>query len=224
MIDLHPLANFVTKMKCEHPSISPTTVAVLDHLFFTIGNGYEVDGLGLPYEEIVEKNQDTDRWEVQGRRYLHETQTPEDVPAFLEECRRDLTELYTHDPVIEGFDQHMGMKELVDGYASMIRWEPESVDFSTEALLAELRGTEPYSDLCNVRPYPLSEEFSKAFKVTKASPEWLQETVRAQCRAWIVFLGGELDAGRVEEGSSWANRDNTVKHVGMLASLLEKLQ
>jgi hypothetical protein len=184
--------NFTNRNLCEYASIYPTVASLLDHLLFTIGNGYDfdedsgmiVDGDGQPIDEypamtadewkaLIEKCHAKERkWAEEFKRYGNSDGTV-DEEYLAENCK-----LY----------------KIVNVNDSM---------FTEDALYAELvetsrlRSEDKYRMENYLRPYPLSERYSDIFNLNLNTPTWFVQIALNLCKAWVRFLNEEIQNNHV---------------------------
>jgi hypothetical protein len=170
--------NFANRQLCEYASIFPTVAALLDHLLFTIGNGYDfdedsgmiVDGDGQPIDEYPKM-------------------TPVNWKSLIAKCyakERKWAEEYKLGGTIDE-------ARLAENCA---RYRIINVDdsmFTEDSLYSELVKTqnlnkaERFSEQYH-RPYPLSEKYSDVFNLNVNTPDWFVQIAVNLCNAWIRFL------------------------------------
>ena len=171
--------NFTNRQLCEYQSIFPTVAALLDHLLFTIGNGYDIrdgmvcDGDGVPITEWPEM-------------------TPERWDALIADCHakeRDFAVRFSHGREIDE-------AEIAE---NCLRYQPVSIDdsvFTEDALYADLvkmqatrrADKSSWGDESWVRPYPLSERYSDIYGLNETTPAWFLQIALNLCNAWVRFL------------------------------------
>jgi len=239
--------NFTNRQLCEYQSIFPTVAALLDHLLFTIGNGYEFDPeWGLPYYDggrgprtkpifidkyprmtpkrweklIVDCHAKELEWHIQ---WNSDTDRVESAMVRTPELVDFLRE-----------DKERREKRLTEKCA---KYKPVSVsddDFTEEAFYQDLRDMVEerirekhyWMDEVMLRPYPLSENYAKIYKLNEKTPKWFLQIGLNLCRAWVRFLNEELAAGNVwtKPESNYADLTWTTKHRDMLVDLVQKLE
>lgn len=182
--------NFTNRNLCEYASLFPTVAALLDHLLFTVGNGYDVDDrTGM----IV------DGGNVRIDKYPKITQKQwGELIAQCHEKERGFAERFSRDGVVD--EEH-----LVQNCTRYKIINVSDNDFTEDAIYADLRSMVEertkergyWGDEVMLRPYPLSEQYSDVYDVNANTPAWFLQIVLNLCRAWVRFLTEELEAGRV---------------------------
>lgn len=184
------IVDYISKAIQEYPSLYKDTnyekskMKVLDHIFFTIGNGLEMakpaDGEegGYVVDPKYKKNRITDEWE---RR--------KDKPYGKERYKK-IPDTYFDDIVyyvyagIPAFDVVVVDK---DGYgkSSYIRYDKRVNKEHSEPRLYKAESNHPFS------PYPFSKEHSLAcevfYKGVFIQPDWMEELIKLCERTQIYF-------------------------------------
>jgi hypothetical protein len=191
---MNNIHNFVARQLCEYQSIYPTVAAILDHLLFTIGNGY-----GIRNGMITDGKRPINLYPKLNKRQWDELiQQCHDKEAqfSLQYARFD-------DRTEEGKKERL--QRLVEDCAKYYPRSVSDADFTEEALLADLhkmnarhdeefgRGTHTYY----LRPYPLSTKYSDVYNLNEQTPRWFLQIALNLCNAWVTFLQEELDSGHV---------------------------
>jgi len=237
--------NYTNRQLCEYRSIFPTVAALLDHLLFTIGNGYDVN----PETGMIE---DMDGVAITD----YPEMTLERWADLIVECHRK-----EHDFAIRfSRGEEIDQEHLAEKCAA---YKPVSVDasaFSEESLYADLRKMVAerererryWRSEVMLRPYPLSKKYSDIYNLNENTPAWFLQIGINLCKAWVRFLNEELAAGRVwtpsnaseslihelmnevEPGSTdveyrkpetdYADANWTTKHRDMLMNVQQKLE
>jgi hypothetical protein len=182
--------NFANRQLCEYQGIFPTVVSLLDHVLFTIGNGYDIVD-GMPHD---------------GRLYINEW--PELTPAqwdmLIHECHA------REDKTATSFAQYdTSDRARADCAAQLVldkaQYYPRTATddmFTEEALFQQIlqvaatMNEEKFSDRY-FRPYPLSEKYSDIYHLNTKTPKWFVQIALNLCNAWVRFLQQELDTGHV---------------------------
>jgi hypothetical protein len=181
--------NFVNRNMCEYALLYPTVASLLDHLLFTVGNGYDFDeDTGMicyghkridQYPKITktgwkkliaEGHAKERRWAEDFKRFGDTS--PIDEVRLAEECEKyKICEV----------DDSMFTEDAL--YAELVATQ-------------ELRNKERFGDRY-LRPYPLSEKYSDVYNLNTNTPTWFVQIALNFCRAWVRFLNEELAAGHV---------------------------
>ena len=179
--------NFANRQLCEYASIYPTLASLLDHLLFTVGNGYDldedsgmiVDGDGMRIDKYPKMHSDAwnkliakchakeRKWAEEFKRYGNSDGTI-DEEYLAKNCER-----YK----IINVDDSMFTEDAL--YAELI---------STKALLNK----DAYRMDDYHRPYPLSEKYSDVFNLNVNTPEWFVQIALNLSKAWVRFLNEEI--------------------------------
>lgn len=184
--------NFTNRQLCEYQLIFPTIASLLDHLLFTIGNGYNVEnGMIIDYDGIR-----IDEYPVM---------STEDWNTLIEKCHKKEEEYSAR-----GSNFYNKTPERQEEYRLLLeeaksKYFPRNVSadmFTEEALLRQLydmqsKRREKSSFVSYIRPYPLSEKYSDIYHLTKDTPRWFLEIALNLCSAWVTFLEDALNKGDV---------------------------
>lgn len=211
--------NFANRQLCEYASIFPTVASLLDHLLFTIGNGYDLD---------EESGMIVEGGSVRIDQYPK--LTPKQWAKLIAECHekeRGFAERFdrTGDGIVdeEYLAQNCARYKIVN---------VSDEDFTEDAIYADLRSmvatrTEErgyWGDEVMLRPYPLSEKYSDIYNLNANTPAWFVQIALNLCNAWIRFLNEELDAGRVWIKPSLREKtEEQIKLDGISKNLLDEL-
>jgi hypothetical protein len=215
----------------EYHSIFPSAASVLDHIFFTIGNGYEMD------EETQSPIGIGDRYPIHLFPGFNKGEmTKEMMPRWREEVEKraeeeekwelELEKIYKK--VGKEWDRNWNKEAFIEGeLAKYVFPEITPGDLSVESLYQQLvneegnpRRTEQGGEHKYVRPYPLSEEYSKVYLLSSKSPGCVRGVALNFCTAWLNYLNKELGTGRVYKvGTSYSDEQWTTKHRDMIYQL-----
>lgn len=208
--------NFANRQMCEYASIFPTTVALLDHLLFTIGNGYGVD-----YDSgmIVDGNNQ--------RIDTYPALTAEQWVELIEACRQKEVNF---EKEFSGRFRDFSM-ERVDEKCKIYKVQNVTEEcFEEENLLSEIKSTDlQYKSKKwgerHYRPYPLSEKHSDIYRLNKNTPAWFLQIAINLCNAWIKFLNTAIETDDVckNKEHDYADMTYTIKHRDMLLDIVDKL-
>jgi hypothetical protein len=210
--------NFANRQLCEYASIFPTMVALLDHMLFTIGNGYDIDqASGM----IVDGN---------GKRIdEYPRMTPAKWKKLIESCREK--ELNFAKQFSSHYNREVDMKRIDEKCKIYKIQNVDAYCFSEERLLSEIvsrdlelkqsRWGEPH-----YRPYPLSEKYSDIYNLNENTPAWFLQIAINLCNAWVTFLTRAIEADDVckEKEHDYADMSYTTKHRDMLAARAAELK
>jgi len=217
---MNNIHNFTNRALCEYASIFPDVSCLLDHLLFTIGNGYDFDkksgmivdlsGQRIDEYPVLTDNDWKDllalcyakekKWAEEYRKFGYNDARIESV--FNEECSK-----YT----IVNVDESNFTEDIL--YANLIAAK-------------ELRREFEYH-----RPYPLAKEFSYIFRLNEETPGWFVQIALNFCKAWTRFLDEELasinvwtSTGRTDKvKSDYADLTWTTRHRDMIAEQVQRL-
>lgn len=179
--------NFANRNLCEYAGIFPDTATLMEHMFFVIGNGYEID-------------EETGVFRERGGKLVTKSpkMTARSWAKLIAECKEKertfLADFYRGKPVDE-----VKLAGICEKYY------PRQVDeynFSEAHFYTSIKrvARERLESKCGtkfLRPYPLSEEYSAIFKLTENTPIWLVKIGYNLCMAWVRFLTEEIDKGHV---------------------------
>lgn len=184
--------NFANRQLCEYASIFPTVASLLDHLLFTIGNGYDID----PTIGMIVDGGNT-------RIDQYPEITPEqwaELIAYCHEKERGFAERFDRMGYGIGDEEYLAQ--------NCARYKIVNVsddDFTEDAIYADLHAMVTkreeergfWGDEVMLRPYPLSEKYSDIYNLNANTPAWFVQIALNLCNAWVRFLNEELEAGRV---------------------------
>lgn len=221
--------NFMNRQLCEYHSIFPNVASVLDHLFFTIGNGYDLHPKTGGFYSRCDESGSIDQYPEM---------TPEAWTALIDHCHRKEQQWATQ-----------YKKSKADLAAKCAKYKPVAVDdslFSAESLFRQLQDMQrhnrerksTYGGKSYLRPYPLDAQYSDIFKLNDKSPAWLLKIAINLSKAWIKFLTLSIDykdvwvyqapvnpeADSTEEKRDYADMGYTTQHRDMLVENLPKLE
>jgi len=182
--------NFTNRNLCEYALIYPTVASLLDHLLFTVGNGYDFDETsGMIFDSRVR----IDEYPA-----LSETEWV----ALIAECHAKELKWATNASEYRN-DGAIDKEQLAE---DCLKYKIVSVDdsmFTEDALYADLVGTkaERLADDSwmneYIRPYPLSERYSDIFNLNENTPKWFMQIALNLCKAWVRFLNEEIESNHV---------------------------
>lgn len=212
--------NFANRKLCEYASIFPTTAALMEHLLFVIGNGYDVDlETGMIYERGGDPITKSPKM------------TPKRWEKLIAECKEKergfLVSFYRDEPVDE--------KKLEARCEKYYVRNVDEYSFSEEHFLRSIRNEVRYRKDSRwgskfVRPYPLSEQYSDIYNLNDKTPAWLLKIAINLASAWATFLSEEIAAGNVAPDDTKSAEDGyatlswTQKHCDMLKERVKTLQ
>jgi hypothetical protein len=176
--------NFTNRQLCEYASIFPTVAALLDHLLFTIGNGYEFD-------------EDTGMIRDGQNRRIDEypAMTPGEWTKLIDECHVKELKWATQNLSGESVDKEVFAENCARYKIVKVT---DSV-FTEDAIYAELVETQELqrSDGWRMddfhRPYPLSERYSDVYNLNANTPRWFVQIALNFCKAWVRFLNEAIE-------------------------------
>lgn len=209
--------NFANRQLCEYQSIFPNTAALLDHLLFTIGNGYDFD---------ARTGMITDLGGVSLDRCPHMTQ--DDWRDLIEHCHSKERQFAVQ--FASRFDEQPDEGKLQEKFA---KYQPQNVNethFTMESLLKDIQTTDAERKRTrygskHYRTYPLCN-YSKIFYLNDQTPAWFLQIAVNFCNAWIEFLSQAIVIGDVSEetDSDYSDMASTLRHRDMLLSRVAELQ
>lgn len=189
----YPILPYMSRTMCRYASIFPDTASFLDHIFFVVGNGYVQFENGEIGDEQGKNLADFE--------YPDQLEWNKIIGECHEKEKKFLSKGY------ESWKEILGKEEADKWYAEKSK-EAFSIYYPREVLPKHLT-TEHICDTlmlkagqCRdgnrfVRPYPLSEDFSKIYHLNDKSPAWLLEIGINFCKAWAQFLEFELHVNNV---------------------------
>jgi hypothetical protein len=186
---MNNIHNFANRQLCEYASIFPTVAALLDHLLFTNGTGYEFDeACGMIYNDGNN-----------GPEYINQYAQLSDAEwdTLIAKCYQkqiDFAHRFGHGRPVD-------MVEVAEDCKIYKKQNISDEDFSEESLfndlmkIAKKKSTRHYDSF--VRPYPLSPGYAEIYNLNENTPEWLIKIAVNFCNAWVRFLDEELRIGNV---------------------------
>jgi hypothetical protein len=206
---------YVKTMMVQYPNTATTVSQVLDHLFFTIGNG-------LGYKDGMFYY---DGCRIDDFRIMPDDECQQLLDKMKQEMVATITERF-------GFVQQDLLDEIIEDNTAVYNDLPVVNDdsFSEESMVddiialsdlykAKYNGAELY------RPYPLSEKYAYIYKLDAKTPTWLVRIAINFCKAWVRVLNMEISIGSYStEEHNYSNKAYTVKHRDMLAKQLQVLE
>lgn len=181
--------NFANRQMCEYASIFPTVTALLDHLLFTNGNGYDFDSKsGMIYQP--------------GRPRMFIDQFPAlsdaDWDKLIGQCHekeRGFAERFSRGSPIDEQD-------LAEDCAKYQRVSVTDEMFTEDYLYTEMVRTRDELATRSIgksyyRPYPFHKGYCEILKLNQNTPVWFLQIAVNFCRAWVRFLTQEIDTGNV---------------------------
>lgn len=186
---MNNIHNFANRQLCEYASIFPTVAALLDHLLFTIGNGYE-------FNEDTGMIRDGQNCRIDE----YPAMTPGKWTKLIDECY--VKELKWATQNLRGsesvdkevFAENCARYKIVKVTDSMFTEDAiyaDLVEFG-ESKLGDEHGMDRYH-----RPYPLSERYSDIYNLNTNTPKWFVQIALNFCKAWVRFLSEEIENNNV---------------------------
>jgi hypothetical protein len=185
--------NFTNRMLCEYASIFPTVAALLDHLLFTVGNGYSVD----PNTGMI-------REDYNDGKFIHQfpTLNKQGWNKLIAECHNK--ERKFAEKCNFGLDYKIDEEQITKNCEKYKVVSVNDLAFTELALLNDLikLQAERQADRSGMsdvylRPYPLSENYSDIYNLNKNTPKWFLEIALNFCNAWIAFLNEAIENDNV---------------------------
>jgi hypothetical protein len=189
MANIH---NFTNRHLCEYASIYPTVASLLDHLLFTIGNGYDVDnssgmivdGAGLPITE-------------------HPSMTPEEWDILIQQCHQKEKDYAVRFNAAVLPEDLAYLEKCCEMYKV---FDIDDSAFTEQALYSNLvnmqavrRQDDPGFYEYHLRPYPLSTAYSDIYHLNDNTPKWFLQIAINFVKAWTRFLTEAIDKNDVWE-------------------------
>lgn len=199
--------NFTNRQMCEYATIFPTVASLLDHLLFTIGNGFDVDektGMFLSGDTLINE---------------YPEMTDKEWDMLIAECHakeRKFAEQYKHGCVDE--------EQLAEDCKVYARVSVNDQSFTEDALYADIvamqqRQLKEFSVDTYHRPYPLSTSFSDIYNLNDNTPRWFIQIALNFCNAWVRFLNDAISNNDVWEPMSQEDLDKSTEYeisIGLL--------
>ena len=196
---MNTIHNFTNRNLCEYVSIFPTVASLLDHLLFTVGNGYEFDeDSGMIFDEMGIR---IDQYPAKSAVYWED---------LIAECHaKEYRWASKFVPLGIAVNEEKLAKECA-------KYRIVTVDdsmFTEDALYAELVVASAEKLAARFatdnfhRPYPLSEKYSDVFNLNLNTPKWFVQIALNLCKAWVRFLTEEIENNHVWIKPSLRPRD-----------------
>ena len=185
----------------EWPTLFHTPAKFLNHLLFTIGNGYDLDELTNSF--------------MVGDYFIHEfpifnreKMREERLPFFIDDAKQSLRfkKVLCERAKIE-YTEERFKKDVDDMVAEHMYPYILPQDLTVESFYGQIKEDSKHPDRLRlfekdkdspyryVRPYPLSENFSDIFELNENSPKCLLTVAHNFCVAWSNYLKDELESG-----------------------------
>ncbi len=206
--------NFANRNLCEYASIFPTVAALLDHLLFTIGNGFDFDeDSGMIFDN--------------GKRI--------DEYPKMTKAKWDKLIAACHAKELKWAEQFGRGKpedaeQLAEDCAKYKIVNVNDVAFSEDALYNDLvrlqaeRRTDFLVDT-HLRPYPLSEKYSDVCNLNANTPEWFVQIALNFCKAWVHFLNEAIANNDVWIKPSLRPKTaESVQHAAAMSALFDEIK
>lgn len=201
--------NFTNQNLCEYVTIFSSVSSVLDHLLFTIGNGYNFDeNRGMIYS-------------VSGKskKYIDEypRKTAKGWAKLIEECHAKEDRFKSMCP------KYANSEEILAN--SKARYKIHNVtaaDFAEDSIYNQIQEVKANASgkrrVEYIRPYPLSKDYAYIFYLNKNTPSWFLQIAVNTCNAWVRFLSEELESNNVwsGDGRDYADAEYTTQHRDVL--------
>lgn len=225
------LNNFIAESLCEYNMIFPNVVSVLDHIFFTIGNGYSYNSeIGEFMEQTADKYVSLSDYP---------TLTEKGWQKLIKKCHVKEKAWATHHKLTD--------EELAKACAVYKPVTVDNYDFSVQGMYMQIREVDlkcksslngAFKKESFIRPYPFDTTYSGIFKLDQRSSAWLIQVAINFSTAWVQYLDSEIKYEHVYKekptelkndqfiGSvdDYSNMEWTTKHRDMLVELIPKLQ
>lgn len=228
---IRSICSFISYQMGDYHSIFPSAASVLHHIFFVIGNGYYMDEetqspIGIEDNYPIHLFPDFNKEEMTKEMMPEWKQYVKERVKREEENQRRMELLYEKLRIerVNNWNKEEFIKEELAKYV-FPEITPENL--TVESLYQQLVEEEknPRRKKLNgeyefVRPYPLSEDYSKVYLLGNKTPECVRGVALNLCIAWLKYLNKELDTGRVHKiGTSYSDEYWTTKHRDMIYEL-----
>lgn len=226
------ICSFISFQMGEYHSIFPSVASVLNHIFFVIGNGYELDEETqsptygnkpihlfpkFNKEKMVKKMMPQWREYVEQRAKQRE-EFENDMKEMYEEMGEKRKSNWNKEAFIEKELAKYVFPEITPEHLTVESLYQQLVNEEENPRRKELGGEYEF-----VRPYPLSENHSLIYELNSKTPECVREVALNFCTAWLNYLNKELEVGRVYDGvgelGGYSNLKWTTKHRDMIQQL-----
>jgi hypothetical protein len=214
----------------EYHSIFPSPASVLDHILFTIGNGYHIDEvtqspIGIGDKHPIHLFPDFNKEEMTKEMMPRWREKVEKRAEEKEEWELELEKIYkkvskerecnwNKDEFIEQELAKYVFPDITPDDLSVGSLYQQLVEEETQPMRRELSGEYEY-----VRPYPHSKDYSKVYLLSVKSPGCVREVAMNFCTAWLNYLNNEIECDRVYEEGGYSNLEWTTKHRDMIYNL-----
>lgn len=230
--ELHSICEACSYGMGDFPSLFPTPETYLEHLFFVIGNGCEIDeetsspevsGHPIHLYPVFDREKAREgKKEDWTSRITWKNRYRNEVDEHLgREARPD-------DDLFKELEKHVFPNicpgELI--LSSFLSQIPKRIEDETRQRTIKVRRNLRKNEDCEyryIRPYPLSESYSLLYLLTGDSPQSVLWVAYNLASAWKIHLTDELEQGRTFE-NSYASKEWTEKHRDMLSNRAEELK
>lgn len=182
--------NFANRQLCEYASIFPTVASLLDHLLFTVGNGYDFnDSTGMITDE---KNCRIDKYP---------TLSANSWAKLIAGGHAKELKWLTRRAELDG--ECVDIEVLAENCKKYKIVNLDDSAFTEDAIYADLleaRGSKKDDEFAMDRyhrPYPLSESYSDVYNLNQNTPKWFVQIALNFCKAWIRFLNEAIENNEV---------------------------
>jgi hypothetical protein len=194
--------------------IFPTVEAVLQHLLFTIGTGYDFN------HGVITTQQDIPLEEQPGFSSNEERQ------SFIDACQKedDVRNARHHADRAARMGKPSRLK-----LAKIPKVKIDDSMFTRNSLIKQIQSQYKYSSGDDwhhpmyVRPYPISDGYSNVARLDSETPKWLVETAIALTDAWVITLGHEIVQGHYSLNELHDGKEGMVRQYHRLLHELARL-
>ena len=228
---IRSICSFISYQMGDYHSIFPSVASVLNHIFFVIGNGYDMDEethspIGIEDNYPIHLFPDFNKEEMTKEMMPRWRQYVEEQAGREEEMQRSMELLYEKLGKERG-DNWNKDAFIEEEFAKYVFPEITPENLSVESLYQQLveeeknlRRKKFNGEYEFVRPYPLSGDYSLVYSLDNKTPDCVRGVALNLCIAWLNYLNGELDTGRVHKiGTSYSDDYWTTKHRDMIYKL-----
>lgn len=211
----------------EWPSLFDTPAKFLDHLLFTIGNGYELD-------------ESTNSFMI-GDYFIHEfpifnreRMYQKRLPVFRDRAEESLRFIKARRERAEiEYTQEQFKKDVDDMVSEHVYPHITPEDLTIDSFYEQIKNDRNYprrlrlfkkDEDCSyryVRPYPLSMDYSYVFALNENSPKSLLTVAHNFCVAWSNYLKDELESGNYYKKNDGRGMSSTKEQTEIIKSKID---
>lgn len=223
---IQSLCNFIAYQMGEFHNIFPRPERVLNHLLFTIGNGYDIDeetGSPVYDEKPIHLFPPFNKEEMTRKRMPEWKRHIEKRAECNEKSYGEMEDFYKSLGIVIGSE--WDKDEFIKGeLAKHVFPDITQEDLTAESLYQQIIEEENNSmrkkfngEYEYVRHYPLAENYSMVYMLNEKTPKCVKEVALNFCTAWLNYLNKEIECARIGDG--YSDLEWTTKHRNIIYQL-----